>query len=214
MTLPSKPDVTRRRVLVSYSMFFTQLAWPCNEQTFEFSFRRSHNAIVVSSEQVANKRLSKNLRGTDQSGLIFSADINLDSSLIPLVFIGLCTSYPHNELNLTYLTNKFRFKGSCCHLESFYVSLLWASTPSDPSLDVLTLEKSTLCCWHSPRGPPSGFWCVWMRSDQTAGPQSARRPPSAQTWAEQHTQIRDARKHTRGRKSSSLWPCYGRMLCF
>jgi len=62
MTLPSKPDVTRRRVLVSYSMFFTQLACPCNEQTFEFSLRRSHNAIVVSSEQVANKRLSKNLQ--------------------------------------------------------------------------------------------------------------------------------------------------------
>lgn len=62
MTLPSKPDVTRSRVLVSYSMFFTQLAWPCNEHTFEFSLRRSHNAIVVSSEQVANKRLSKNLQ--------------------------------------------------------------------------------------------------------------------------------------------------------
>lgn len=26
ITFPSKPDVTRRRVLVSYSMFFTQLA--------------------------------------------------------------------------------------------------------------------------------------------------------------------------------------------
>lgn len=61
MTLPSKPDVTRSLVLVSYSMFFTQLAWPCSEQTLEFSFRRSHNAIVVSSEQVANRRLSKNL---------------------------------------------------------------------------------------------------------------------------------------------------------
>lgn len=52
---------------MSYSMFFTQLAWPCNEQTFEFSLRRSHNAIVVSSEQVANKRLSKNLMLLTQS---------------------------------------------------------------------------------------------------------------------------------------------------
>lgn len=65
MTLPSKPDVTRRRVLVSYSMFFTQLAWPCSEQTLEFSLRRSHNAMVVSSEQVANRRLSKNLEGDE-----------------------------------------------------------------------------------------------------------------------------------------------------
>lgn len=67
ITFPSNPDVTRRRVFVSYSMFFTQLAWPCSEHTFEFSFRRSHNAIVVSSEQVANKRLSKNLMLLTQS---------------------------------------------------------------------------------------------------------------------------------------------------
>lgn len=71
MTLPSKPDVTRRRVLVSYSMFFTQLAWPCKEHTFEFNFLKSHNAIVVSSEQVANKRLSKNLQ-EKQPGLLCS----------------------------------------------------------------------------------------------------------------------------------------------
>ena len=61
MTFPSKPEVTRRRVLVSYSIFFTQLAWPCREHTLEFKFRRSHNAMVVSSEQVANRRLSRNL---------------------------------------------------------------------------------------------------------------------------------------------------------
>lgn len=62
MTFPSKPEVTSRRVLVSYSMFFTQLACPCSEHTLEFSFRRSHSAMVVSSEQVANKRLSRNLQ--------------------------------------------------------------------------------------------------------------------------------------------------------
>uniref|UniRef100_A0A3B3T9B3 Glutathione reductase, mitochondrial n=1 Tax=Paramormyrops kingsleyae TaxID=1676925 RepID=A0A3B3T9B3_9TELE len=28
-------------------MFFTQLAWPCREHTLLFSFRRSHNAMVV-----------------------------------------------------------------------------------------------------------------------------------------------------------------------
>lgn len=64
MTLPSKPDVTRSRVLVSYSMFFTQLAWPCSEHTLELSLRRSHSAMVVSSEHVANRRLSRNLRAT------------------------------------------------------------------------------------------------------------------------------------------------------
>lgn len=61
MTLPSKPEVTSSRVLVSYSMFFTQLAWPCSEHTLELSLRRSHSAMVVSSEQVANNRLSRNL---------------------------------------------------------------------------------------------------------------------------------------------------------
>jgi len=54
-----------------------------------------------------------------------------------------------------------------------------------PSQDVLQFEKRTVCCWRSPRGLPSGFWCVWTRWDQTAGLQSARRPRSAPTWADQ-----------------------------
>lgn len=81
ITFPSKPDVTRRRVFVSYSMFFTQLACPWSEQTFEFSLRRSHNAIVVSSEQVANKRLSKNLQDKERKRAFSFPDI-LHSSLI------------------------------------------------------------------------------------------------------------------------------------
>lgn len=69
ITFPSKPDVTSKRVCVSYSIFFTQLAWPCNEHTFEFSFLKSHNAMVVSSEQVANNRLSRNLQDTQRINL-------------------------------------------------------------------------------------------------------------------------------------------------
>lgn len=136
MTLPSKPDVTRRRVLVSYSMFFTQLAWPCNEQTFEFSFLRSHNAIVVSSEQVANKRLSKNLQGG--------------------TYVCVCQT----QRTWMWMENTEQ--------------LCWG------------IHKHTLCCWHSPREPPSGFWCVWMRWDRTAGLQSARRPRSARTCTHKH----------------------------
>lgn len=61
MTFPSKPDVTSNLVLVSYSMFLTQLVWPCRVHTLVFSFLRSQSAIVVSSEHVANSRLSRNL---------------------------------------------------------------------------------------------------------------------------------------------------------
>lgn len=62
ITFPSKPDVTSNLVLVSYSMFFTQLVWPCKVHTFVSSFLRSQSAIVVSSEQVANSLLSRNLQ--------------------------------------------------------------------------------------------------------------------------------------------------------
>lgn len=116
MTLPSKPDVTRSRVLVSYSMFFTQLAWPCNEQTFEFSLRRSHNAIVVSSEQVANKRLSKNLQGTVSQSvehLTSSTDINLKSkSFLLASALQVCSRASAGILRRW-------FKASRCHPESF-----------------------------------------------------------------------------------------------
>lgn len=61
MTLPSKPEVTSSLVLVSYSMFLTQLVWPCRVHTLVLSFLRSQSAMVVSSEQVANSRLSRNL---------------------------------------------------------------------------------------------------------------------------------------------------------
>lgn len=94
MTLPSKPDVTRRRVLVSYSMFFTQLAWPCSEQTFEFSLRRSHNAMVVSSEQVANKRLSKNLReGQIRVKLLCRHDWRRQLDTLGAFYRPLCTEF-------------------------------------------------------------------------------------------------------------------------
>lgn len=62
MTFPSNPDVTSNLVLVSYSIFFTQLVWPCKVHTFESSFLRSHSATVVSSEHVANNLLSRNLQ--------------------------------------------------------------------------------------------------------------------------------------------------------
>lgn len=62
ITFPSNPDVTSSLVLVSYSMFLTQLVWPCKVHTFVFSFLRSQSAIVVSSEQVAKSRLSRNLK--------------------------------------------------------------------------------------------------------------------------------------------------------
>lgn len=75
-----------------------------------------------------------------------------------------------------------------------------------PSLDYLSLEECTLCCWRSPRGPPSGSWCVWMRWDQTAGPRSAHRPPSARTWAERTQQIRDARKKNQHTKAAPTIP--------
>lgn len=70
--------------MVSYSMFFTQLACPCKEHTFEFNFRKSHNAIVVSSEQVANKRLSKNLPVTRKTtqGAVRILSVSLDKTWI------------------------------------------------------------------------------------------------------------------------------------
>lgn len=71
MTFPSKPEVTSNLVLVSYSMFLTQLVWPCRVHTLVLSFLRSQSAMVVSSEHVANSRLSRNLGqegGTGGSG--------------------------------------------------------------------------------------------------------------------------------------------------
>lgn len=61
ITFPSNPDVTNSLVLVSYSMFLTQLVWPCKVQTLVLRFRRSQSATVVSSEQVAKSLLSRNL---------------------------------------------------------------------------------------------------------------------------------------------------------
>lgn len=67
ITFPSNPDVTNSLVLVSYSMFLTQLVWPCKVQTLVLRFRRSQSATVVSSEQVAKSLLSRNLMLLTQS---------------------------------------------------------------------------------------------------------------------------------------------------
>jgi hypothetical protein len=44
-------------------MFFTQFEWPWSVRILVFRLRVSHRATEVSSEQVANTRLSMNLAG-------------------------------------------------------------------------------------------------------------------------------------------------------
>lgn len=59
--LPSKPLVNNRLSLGLYSMFFTQLECPWRVRILCFKFLASHKATVLSSEQVANMRWSRNL---------------------------------------------------------------------------------------------------------------------------------------------------------
>lgn len=59
---PSKPEVTRIPSAAEYSMFFTQLLWPCRRRIRRFRFRTSHSATVWSSLQEANTRESRNLQ--------------------------------------------------------------------------------------------------------------------------------------------------------
>lgn len=47
---------------IEYSILFTQLQCPLSTLILSLRFRTSHNAIVVSSLQVANIRQSKNLK--------------------------------------------------------------------------------------------------------------------------------------------------------
>ena len=60
--LPSNPEVRRRPVLRSYSMFLTQFVWPLSSCSFCFKNLTSHNATVESSEHVANNLESRNLK--------------------------------------------------------------------------------------------------------------------------------------------------------
>lgn len=60
-TQPSKPDVTNNPSSLTNSIFFTQLEWPLKVLIFCLRFLISHNATVVSSEQVAKVRQSRNL---------------------------------------------------------------------------------------------------------------------------------------------------------
>ena len=55
-----------------YSMFLTLLTCPLNNLSFRLRFLASHNAMVVSSEHVANRFASKNLRQFTQSLWAFS----------------------------------------------------------------------------------------------------------------------------------------------
>lgn len=64
--LPSNPDV--RSFPSIHSIFLTQLEWPdrvCNSLSM---FRRSHSFTVLSSEHVANRRLSMNLQPSNTVG--------------------------------------------------------------------------------------------------------------------------------------------------
>lgn len=60
--LPSKPEVRRRPVLRSYSMFLTQFVWPLSSCSLCFKNLTSQSATVESSEHVANNLESRNLQ--------------------------------------------------------------------------------------------------------------------------------------------------------
>lgn len=59
--LPSNPLVNSRLSFGLYSMFFTQFECPWSVRILCFKFLASQRATVLSSEQVANIRWSKNL---------------------------------------------------------------------------------------------------------------------------------------------------------
>jgi len=59
--LPSNPLVSNKLSLGLYSMFLTQFECPWRVLILCFKFLASHRATVLSSEQVANIRWSRNL---------------------------------------------------------------------------------------------------------------------------------------------------------
>lgn len=71
--LPSNPDVTSSSLLLAYSMFLTHSEWPRRVLILVLRYLASHRHTVVSSEQVANVRESRNLwqaASNDYDGLM------------------------------------------------------------------------------------------------------------------------------------------------
>ena len=56
------PEVTSELSSCEYSIFLTQFEWPRRVRIRDFKFRTSHSATVVSSEQLAKVRVSRNLQ--------------------------------------------------------------------------------------------------------------------------------------------------------
>jgi len=93
--LPSNPLVSNKLSLGLYSMFLTQFECPWRVLILCFKFLASHRATVLSSEQVANIRWSRNLIG-----------LTFHILIVPFSFPAIIKeeSYEDRLTNLTQLT--------------------------------------------------------------------------------------------------------------